>query len=347
MESVQGNKEPDSWYKNKFFIATIIALVLVVSGTVIAMQKTVTITEEGTPMEVKTFATTVGSLLSKQGIEVEERDHVMPGLDERLRDGDEIVIKRAFQVEIIDGEDTKKVYTLEETIEEILASNEIEINELDLVEPNITEAVSAGDVISITRVEKDIITEAEEIPYRTVTRNTGVLEQGKTRKVQDGQPGLKELKYEVVYENGEEVSRELISEVYIEKAVEEIIEKGTAGVVMTSRGDNRRYSRVLTMNATAYTAGPESTGKSPGDPGYGITSTGSRVRPGVVAVDPNVIPLGSRLYIESMDGKTSYGIAYAEDTGGAIRGNKIDIYYEDLNRARSFGRRNVRVYVLR
>ena len=73
---------------------------------------------------------------------------------------------------------------------------------------------------------------------------------------------------------------------------------------------------------------------------------GTRARVGAVAVDPRVIPLGSKLYIESMDGFASYGYATAEDTGGAIKGNRIDLFYSTSSQARNFGRRNVKVYVL-
>lgn len=93
--------------------------------------------------------------------------------------------------------------------------------------------------------------------------------------------------------------------------------------------------------ATAYTAGVESTGKRPGDPAYGITRTGTVATEGrTVAVDPNVIPLGSILYIKGI------GLRIAEDTGGAIKGARIDIYMDNLADALEFGLQTVRVYVL-
>ena len=93
-----------------------------------------------------------------------------------------------------------------------------------------------------------------------------------------------------------------------------------------------RYSRTLTMSATAYTAYDDGNGS--------YTYRGNFLRKGLVAVDPSVIPLGTRLYIEG------YGYAIADDIGGAIKGNKIDLAYENRNDALRFGVRKVTVYVL-
>jgi len=95
------------------------------------------------------------------------------------------------------------------------------------------------------------------------------------------------------------------------------------------------YSKVLVMNATSYTNDPSENG------GYGTTRLGTPLRYGVVAVDPKVIPLGTKLYIEG------YGYAVAEDTGGAIKGNRIDLCFTSRAQADNFGRRNVKVYILK
>jgi 3D (Asp-Asp-Asp) domain-containing protein len=93
---------------------------------------------------------------------------------------------------------------------------------------------------------------------------------------------------------------------------------------------------------TAYTAGPESTGKDRGDQGYGITASDKQATEGLtIAVDPRVIPLGSRVYIEGL------GYRVAQDVGSAIQGKRIDVYMEDVEAARAFGiQRNVRVELI-
>lgn len=348
METFRSNK--DAYLKvlrSKFFIATIISLTFALVFGVMAFHKTIIINQNGHQMEVQTFALNVRAVLEKQGIEINENDYISPDIDSRLKDGDEIIIRKAFEVKLIDGGTENSVFTIEQTVEDLLMSQELTLNEFDTVDPELDEVVHEGTEITITRVSKETVYETYEVPFKTVTKYTDDLEHGKTRKVQDGSSGIKEAKYEVIYENGLEAERVLIEEIDRIVAVDEIIERGTAGFVVTSRGESRRYSNVYVMQASAYTAGYESTGKRPGDPYYGITSTGSQVRPGVVAVDPKVIPLGSRLYIESLDGKVSYGIAYAEDTGSAIKGNKIDLYYENYADALRFGRRQLRVYVLK
>jgi len=96
----------------------------------------------------------------------------------------------------------------------------------------------------------------------------------------------------------------------------------------------------ITVTATAYTAGPESTGKRPGDKGYGITRTGTQAKFGVCAVDPNYIPLGTSLFVEG------YGYCRAEDTGGKVKGYHVDVFMDKVSDALKFGREKRKVWIL-
>jgi 3D (Asp-Asp-Asp) domain-containing protein/uncharacterized membrane protein YgcG len=125
---------------------------------------------------------------------------------------------------------------------------------------------------------------------------------------------------------------------------------GGSAAVDTSSGTigGKKYTSVISVKCTAYTSSYEDTGKRPGDKYFGITASGMKAREGVVAVDPSVIPLGTKLYIDIIDESIpDYGFCVAGDTGGAIKGNKIDLYFDasqaELNQ---FGVRKAKVYIL-
>lgn len=136
------------------------------------------------------------------------------------------------------------------------------------------------------------------------------------------------------------LSAEVVEEV-VEKPAEKPVEEPVAEEAPAEKSGDFSYSKVIDMSATAYDASYESNG-----PWGAVTAMGTNLRPGVVAVDRKVIPLGTKLYIESTDGWPDYGFAVAEDVGGAIKGNKIDLFYESSDTVYKFGRRNVKVYVL-
>lgn len=335
-------------FLNKKTIIAAVVILLLLSGVVFTrLQKTIVIAHDGQEIQVSTLASTVEDVLCKQNIVIGDEDKIIPKLNEKIKDGMEIIIHRAFEIKLVDGQIEKNIFTTETNVKELINSLSIQLKEEDKIEPKLEEPIGEGQVIKITRVTREVAVETQELPFQTVFKNNSNLDKGKTQKIQEGKKGLKELKYEVLYEDGIEVEREVIEENIVENAVNEIVEKGTLVLVATSRGDIARYSKVLTMTATAYDLSFQSTGRKPGDKYYGLTASGTRVGPGVVAVDPKVIPLGTKLYIESTDGSSHYGYASAEDTGGAIKGNKIDLFFQTPQEVRKFGRRTVKVYVLK
>ena len=197
-----------------------------------------------------------------------------------------------------------------------------------------------------------VITKESIIPYNSVRRETTELRAGQHRIAQKGADGTGVETYSVNVKNGIILDVELVSTDVTVMPVDEIVEYGADSATAyhggrkISRGQELRYKQVLTVTATAYDLGFESCGKRPGDRGYGITASGLYAQRGCVAVDPNVIPLGTRLYIEAPDGSWTYGNAIAADTGGAVKGNKIDLFMDTYSECINFGRRSAVVYVL-
>ncbi|MFI3174201.1 MAG: 3D domain-containing protein [Bacillota bacterium] len=166
-----------------------------------------------------------------------------------------------------------------------------------------------------------------EIPFETIERENPDLPIGTTNVVQKGVAG-KITKLERQVFHGKELEyNQVVSEQVLQKAVDEIIEHGTQDVV-----EGYNFTNSMQMKVTAYT---------PFDPGCtGITATGTVARHGVIAVDPTVIPLGTKVYIPG------YGLAIAEDTGGAIKNNRLDVCFSSREDALEWGVRSVTVYII-
>jgi len=170
-------------------------------------------------------------------------------------------------------------------------------------------------------VREETETTEEVIPLSIVYQDDPELFVGQYRVLDWGEDGLLGRQYRVVYEDGQEVERELLGE-WEQPARDQLIAQGTkvANIVDTPSGP-LRYSQAFEVYATWYN--PASAGRSPDSPWYGITATGVQVHRGIVAVDPNVIPLGTRLYIPG------YGEAIAADTGSGVIGYHIDLGFAD------------------
>jgi len=202
--------------------------------------------------------------------------------------------------------------------------------------------------IEVKRVTKKTGVEELKIPAKTVYRDSDSLGKGETRVIRNGSDGLKRVEYAIIYEDGVQTGRETIKETVLKEAVSSIIEQGKPSAKPAKSDKSFSYSKVIEVKCTAYTASYEDTGKRPGDPGFGITKSGMVAREGVVAVDPAVIPLGTKMYIEILDDSIKdYGYAVAGDTGSKIKGKKVDLYF-DATREQllEFGVRKARVYIL-
>jgi 3D (Asp-Asp-Asp) domain-containing protein len=193
-------------------------------------------------------------------------------------------------------------------------------------------ADSSGGSDSRVTVKK--IKMHEPIPHPTLRKDSTELRSGSSQTLRTGKDGVKVTIYEVKVQGTTELSRKLVSQKVTRQPVPEVVAVGRRGY-LPSRG---YFSgrKTLTMIATGYDPSPASNGGNT----TGRSAIGLKVGHGVVAVDPKFIPLGTRLYIEG------YGYAVAADTGGAIKGNRIDLGHDTMSKANQVGRRTVIVHIL-
>ena len=327
-------------------VFVVMLLITCITVTIFNTKKAIFIVVDGKSIEVTTFRSNVTQILKSNNIALGAKDQITVSLDSKVKHGDKIYIKKAVDVKVIvDGKELN-IKTAENTVEEMLKAEKILVSNEDKITPLKGESLKSGLQVQITRVNTEILQETKAIDYVTEFKNSTDLNKGVKKVIQKGQTGQKVITSSVVYENGKEISRSLISDILKARPTKEIIALGTVGVYTPSRGGDIRYTKKLRVRATAYTADYNSTGKSPGDPYFGITSTGARAERNpsgysTIAVDPRVIPLGTKLWVDG------YGYAIAEDVGGAIKGNEIDLYFSSSSQIWDWGARNVDIYILK
>lgn len=248
----------------------------------------------------------------------------------------------------IDNNGTVKTYkTSCKTVKELLSDLKIKVDDDDIVIPDLDTELKSEGKISIIKVDVKIIEKEVEAPFKTIKKKNKELTHKQSKILIQGVNGKNIVKCKEYYAGDKLIKEEVIHVETIVKPIDQVFEEGTKDVFTNDRGDFTAR-KAIKMVATAYEAGPRSTGKRPGDKGYGITASGARAKRGTVAVDPRVIPLGTKLYVKSLTpGVPDYGFAIAQDTGGAIKGNKIDLFMDTVWECLQFGRRPVMVYILK
>lgn len=313
------------------------------------LKKDVVINDNGQLLTCKTMKNTYKETLDQYDVVVNEYDYISIPLETSLQRTklNEIYIKRAVPVYITTDVTRTEVMTYKDTVAEMLQDSPVKPEGIDRLEgATLQDKISRDMSIKIVRVSEDVLSENEVIPFTVQKKSNSRLDFGTERIVQVGKEGILEKQYKVVTEDGTEVSRQLLSESILQNPVNLIMEFGTILNYKTSRGDTVRYTKIMDMKATAYTASLKDTGKAPGHPLFGITATGIKAKKGIIAVDPKVIPLHTRVYVKIEGSTPDYGYAIAADVGGAIKGNKIDLYYDSQDYVNRFGVKRVKVYIL-
>lgn len=328
---------------------TIFIVVLILIGITVYIngaRKVFTVSVDGEQNEIVTFKNTYGKALDSENIKLGLKDRTSMALNSKISNGAIFTVKRAVNVNVNVAGKIIEVKSAEDNVDKMLNAEGIEVRETDKVSPSADTPIKEGLKVSITKVDMKLVKQFEKMDFATVVKNDTNMEKGTDKIMQQGAPGEKEILTRVLYENGKEVAKSIISETIKKAPVDKIIAMGTLGVFYPSRGTKILFAKQLRMNSTAYSAGYSNTGKYPNDPGYGITATGTLARRNKsgyssVAVDPRIITLGTKLYIPG------YGYAIAEDVGGSIKGSRIDLYFDTDNESYQWGVKWVDVYVLK
>lgn len=276
-------------------------------------------------VEAVSAASTVEGLIADLGMTVREEDLVHPPLTSPLTAGMTVRLEKARTVTVkLDGKE-QTLYTQAQTVAEVLRLLGVDPGPDELLSLPRETAVFNGMSLTIGLNRTEVVEEQEAIVPGSVSEEDPNLARGEV-KIIPGTNGVRIRKWSVAYKNGAETSRIFVGSEVQQAAAPTRHIIGTRGVsaakpVLSTPSYTGSYSKKMTVATTWYNA--ESSGRPAGDPHYGVTATGIQVDYGVCAVDPAVIPLYSRFYVPG------YGTCLAADTGGLIKGNKVDLGFPD------------------
>nr|WP_249436038.1 3D domain-containing protein [Paenibacillus sp. Marseille-Q4541] len=357
-----------------FSVALLVMISLIVYGQ---GGKEISLVVDGKAQTLETREGMLNEVLDEHAITVSPHDEVSMPLNGAIEDGDQVTIKRAVAVNVTADGKTEQIYTTKDTVQEALVSQGVKVSDNDKVYPAVDTVVKADLNIKIVRVTKQTAKQEAAIPYKVIKTADPSLYKGDNRVIQNGHEGVMVQTIEKVFQDGELVSKKMTGKQVQKNRVDQVIAVGSkkkpepkpdpepetlVAAASTSKSSNNsvadkvkkvssssssdsdtitkdgvsfKVNKVLNnVSMTAYSSEEEGIGTK--------TASGTRVQEGrTIAVDPKVIPLGWWVYIEGV------GFRRAEDTGGAIKGNKIDVYYDSLDQALNFGRKKGKtVYVI-
>ncbi len=266
---------------------------------------------------------TIGDALAALGIRLGADDAVSPPPDSDIWPGLHVYVQYAANVRLAVGGEERTLHTRATTVGGALAQAGVVTEPSDAISPPLTQPVTDGMTINITLVRDVPVAVDEPIEFSTTYQYDADLPEGEQTLVQPGAEGNVHSEYIVHQVNGQETGRTLVAQ-SVTPASDEVVTIGTyvappppARSAAPPSDGSVACARTLTMWATWYTAASAG--------GSGTTATGTPVYKGIVAVDPRVIPLGTRMYVPG------YGPALAADTGGGVIGNMIDLGYGDYD----------------
>ncbi len=341
-----------------FIFSTLVFLVLFY--IVLNFNKPVTIVVDGIEITTRTNASTVQDVLYENDIVVEDGGSIFPSKYSKISRGEKIILESPVPVIIYLGKmNPYEVMTTSQNVGDFLREQGVEVGESDIIIPSADTKIVPGMEIKIKYVDIKVESEQHVVDYKTEIRHTDDLYEGQERLLKEGKSGLRIVKREKRYENGFEVDNKVVYDNIEVQPIDKILEVGTKKRDIVSVQGNaletvsQAYSNGSKFNflgkdySVAYTKSVESTAfYDSGSNGNHTTATGNPTvyNPSgwsTIAVDPRVIPLHTKVYVEG------YGFAIAHDTGGAIKGNIIDVFMPNRETAYKWGRKKgVKIYIL-
>ena len=314
-----------------------------------AFAKTYVITDGDRVVTYTSFATDPTVILNQAGLALE-------GSDTYIMDNDSgITVRRAQNVRLCYRGQWSEISTYGETVEELLNRLNIDLTGEDVPSCGLETETFDGMELRVDRVISRQETYTATLPHEITYCRDASIPSGTESVLVEGRDGEVLCTANVTYRNGAEAGREILTQNMTIAPVTEIIAQGAAeaadtaanpddmpiigdGYIELPTGELLTYTGTATVRASAYTHT---------DAGCNmITSTGSTVHVGTVAVDPRHIPYGTRMFIIANDGSYVYGVSEAEDCGGAIKGDRVDLYMPTYSECMEFGRRTCTVYFL-
>ena len=340
-----------SHWLSAVFTLVIVGLVFGAGALNVSADTTYRINDNGKISYYTTDATDPAEVLDQAGLVL--------GIDDTYTTEEsngytEIYVQRVQMVTINNGGQILKTGTYGGSVEDLLARLNVKLGENDEISVALTDETFDGMEIVINRISRSVETYSKTLPYETEYVEDPTLLMGVEKVITAGSDGEELCTAIVTYANGVESGRSVLRSNITTKPVNQVIAVGTAveqrevsgelfigdGVIITQDGDVLTYTGTVDVLATAYTC--EGWGRP------GITATGTIARVGAIAVDPRIIPYGTRMFIVSDDGEYVYGIATAEDTGHPdfIVGHRVDLYMDTEYECIQFGARDCTVYIL-
>lgn len=330
----------------------------VAAGLSIELRRScsVTVIADGESTELSIIGGTVADALSKAGVTLNGKDSANYEPEEPLFDKMNIRVSRTVKIKVTVDDVTTDYEVSAVSVRAALEKCGVRVSGDDRLNVDPKSPLTDGMHITVTRVDTEEVTETEEIDYTTEYEYSDELSEGETEVKTPGVKGEKTVTYKLIYIAGELEGKEVVSEEITKEPVTEVVICGTkentvsrpsygyvsggasAGTFVDWNGNTVSYSNVMVGECTAYYP------LNPGD----ITSTGVVATYGCIAVDPNIIPYGTRMYVTSADGSVVYGYGVACDTGGAAMDGDIiaDLCYDTEAECSYIGRRDMVIYIL-